>query len=234
MGLGERSGGAHERRAGTRGAAAGAAAGAEAGARVARGRPRSEAVERAIFEGVLTVLEEGVPLAALSIERIARTAGVGKATIYRRWSGKEELLVEVLAAMEDPGPELAGIDVRDDLVALVEGIRQRGLAKRNSALLSNLVAQAKTFPKLWDLYHRNVVAERAAQMRDVLRRGVESGEIRGDLDPELMGLLITGPMLTRTILHSDDPLPEGLSETVVDAVLSGLRPADGEPGASGR
>ncbi|RFU83766.1 TetR/AcrR family transcriptional regulator, partial [Streptomyces triticagri] len=197
-----------------------------AGARAARGRPRSEAVERAIIEGVLTLLEEGVPLTALSIERIARTAGVGKATIYRRWPGKEELLVEVLAGIEEPGPELAGADVRDDLVALVEGIRQRGLAKRNSALLSNLVAQAKSFPKLWDLYHRTVVSERTAQMREVLRRGVASGEIRGDLDPDLIGDLFTGPMLTRTILHADDPLPEGLSETIVDAILAGLRPTD--------
>lgn len=225
MGFAKRSGGAHEREAGARGAAA--------GARAARGRPRSEAVERAIIEGVLTLIEEGVPLAGLSIERIARTAGVGKATIYRRWSGKEEILVEVLAAMEDPGPTLTGIDVRDDLVALVEGIRQRGLAKRNSALLSNLVAQAKTFPKLWDLYHRTVISDRTAQMREVLRRGMESGEIRSDLDPDLMGDLLTGPMLTRTILRSDDPLPEGLSESVVDAVLAGLRPTGGEPRPTG-
>ena len=46
-----------------------------------RGRPRSEAVERAITEGVMKLLDDGVPLAELSIERIARTAGVGKATI---------------------------------------------------------------------------------------------------------------------------------------------------------
>jgi len=68
-----------------------------------RGRPRSEAVERAIIEGVMKLLEDGVPLADISIERLARTAGVGKATIYRRWSGKEELFVDVLRGAEQPG-----------------------------------------------------------------------------------------------------------------------------------
>ncbi len=67
-----------------------------------RGRPRSAAAERAILDAVIAHLEAGEPLAGLSIERIARTAGVGKATIYRRWSGKEELLVDVVRDMEPP------------------------------------------------------------------------------------------------------------------------------------
>lgn len=73
-----------------------------------RGRPRSEAVERAIVEGVMKLIEEGVPLADLSIERIARTAGVGKATIYRRWSDKEDLFVDVMRSTEPPDPEQIG------------------------------------------------------------------------------------------------------------------------------
>ncbi len=50
----------------------------------------------------MKLLEDGVPLAELSIERIARTAGVGKAAIYRRWSGKEQLFVDVMRAAEPP------------------------------------------------------------------------------------------------------------------------------------
>lgn len=58
------------------------------------------AAERAILDAVVELLEAGEPLAGLSIERIARTAKVGKATIYRRWSGKEELFVDVLRDIE--------------------------------------------------------------------------------------------------------------------------------------
>ncbi|NBM16548.1 TetR family transcriptional regulator [Streptomyces sp. GC420] len=193
--------------------------------RPGRGRPRSETVERAIIESVLRLLEEGVPLAELSIEGIARAAGVGKATIYRRWEGKEALFVDVLVAMEEPEPPLPGTSVRDDLVAILEGIRRRGLAKRSSAMMHSVVGQARRYPRLWEQYHRTVVDVRRHRMDAVLRRGIADGELRGDLTVELLGDILAGPMLTRTLLRTDSSLDEGLSETLVDALLAGLRPS---------
>lgn len=189
-----------------------------------RGRPRSEAVERSIVEGVLKMIEDGVPLADLSIERIARTAGVGKATIYRRWSGKEELFVDVLRGMDDPPPELAGDSMREDLITLLDDLRRRGLNLRSSALLHNIVAQMKSLPKLWEAYHATVIDPRRRVMMDVLRRGLETGELRPDVDIVLANDLFAGPMLVRTVLCSDDPLDEDLAERIVDTVLEGLRP----------
>ena len=189
-----------------------------------RGRPRSEAVERAITEGVMKLLEDGVPLAELSIERIARTAGVGKATIYRRWPGKEELFVDVVREAEPQDPELPGISLRDDLVAMMEQLRQRGLMTRSSALLHNVYAQMKSTPKVWTAYHATVVEPRRRKQVDLLRRAQENGELRADLDPELMNDLLVGPMLLRTVMRADADLPEGLSELLVDTVLVALRP----------
>ncbi|WP_330340453.1 TetR/AcrR family transcriptional regulator [Streptomyces sp. NBC_00557] len=190
----------------------------------ARGRPRSEAVERAILEGVMKLLEEGVPLAELSIERVARTAGVGKATIYRRWSGKEELFVDVVRAAEPPDPELPGTSLRDDLVVLLESLRRRGLVQRSSAILHNVYAQMKHSPKIWSAYHASVIAPRRELGMEVLRRGRENGELRPDVDLELANDLFVGPMLVRTVLRPDGDLPEDLAERIVDAVLEGLRP----------
>lgn len=189
-----------------------------------RGRPRSEAVERAITEGVMKLLEEGVPLAELSIERIARTAGVGKATIYRRWPGKEELFVDVVREAEPQDPELPGTSLRDDLVAMMEQLRQRGLMTRSSALLHNVYAQMKSTPKVWTAYHATVVEPRRRKQVDLLRRAQENGELRADLDPELMNDMLVGPMLLRTVMRFDADLPEGLSELLVDTVLVALRP----------
>ncbi|MGW6545967.1 TetR/AcrR family transcriptional regulator [Streptomyces massasporeus] len=190
----------------------------------ARGRPRSEAVERAILEGVMKLLEEGVPLAELSIERIARTAGVGKATIYRRWSGKEELFVDVVRAAEPPDPPLPGTSMRDDLVVLLEQVRRRGLANRSSAILHSVQAQMKSSPKLWAAYHATVVAPRRRLGLEVLRRGRENGELRTDLDLELLNDLFVGPVLVRAVLRPDADLPDDLAERVVDTLLEGLRP----------
>ncbi|MGW6268579.1 TetR/AcrR family transcriptional regulator [Streptomyces sp. NPDC055060] len=189
-----------------------------------RGRPRSEAVERSIVEGVLKLIEEGVPLADLSIERIARTAGVGKATIYRRWSGKEELFVDILRGIDDPPPELAGESMRGDIIVLLEHLRRRGVNMRSSALLHNVFAQMKSLPKLWEAYHATVIEPQRHVMRGVLRRGMENGELRADVDIALANDLFVGPMLVRSVLRSDDPLDEGLAEHIVDTVLAGLRP----------
>ncbi|MFD7403431.1 TetR/AcrR family transcriptional regulator [Streptomyces sp. NPDC059866] len=190
----------------------------------ARGRPRSEAVERAIIEGAMKLLEDGVPLAELSIERIARTAGVGKATIYRRWSGKEELFVDVVRAAEPPDPELPRTSLRDDLVVLLEILRRRGLADRSSAILRNVHAQMKSSPRIWAAYHNAVIAPRRRLGLEVLRRGQENGELRTDVDVEVMHDIIVGPMLVRSLLRPDADLPEGLAEQIVDTVLEGLRP----------
>ncbi|MFF8904057.1 TetR/AcrR family transcriptional regulator [Streptomyces olivaceoviridis] len=190
----------------------------------ARGRPRSEAVERAILEGVMKLLEEGVPLAELSIERVARTAGVGKATIYRRWSGKEELFVDVVRAAEPPDPELPGTSLRDDLVVLLESLRRRGLVSRSSAILHNVYAQMKSSPRLWAAYHASVIAPRRDLALDLLRRAQANGEIRADIDLDLANDMFVGPMLVRSVMRPDAELPEGLAEQIVDAVLDGLRP----------
>ncbi|WP_330304095.1 MULTISPECIES: TetR/AcrR family transcriptional regulator [unclassified Streptomyces] len=191
----------------------------------ARGRPRSEAVERAIIEGVMKLLEDGVTLGELSIERIARTAGVGKATIYRRWSGKEELFVDVLRAAEPPDPELPGVSMRGDLIVLLESLRQRGLLNRSSAILHNVYAQMKSSPKLWAAYDATVIAPRRLQGYEVLRRGQQNGELRDDVDIELLNDMFVGPILVRSVLRPETELPEDLAERIVDTLLEGLRPS---------
>lgn len=190
-----------------------------------RGRPRSEAVERSIIEGAIKLLEDGVPLAEISIERLARTAGVGKATIYRRWSGKEELFVDVMRATEPPDAELPGTSMRDDLIALLEPLRQRGLASRSSALLHNVYAQIKSSPKIWAAYQAIVIEPRRLTTFEVLRRGQRDGELRDDVDIEVINDLFVGPMLVRAVMRPDAELPEDLAEQIVDTVLAGLRPA---------
>lgn len=172
----------------------------------------------------MKLLEDGVPLAELSIERVARTAGVGKATIYRRWSGKEELFVDVMRAAEPPDPVLPGTSMRDDLVVLLESLRQRGLVSRSSVILHNAHTQMKSSPKIWAAYHANVIVPRREKGLDVLRRGQLNGELRADVDLELANDMFVGAMLVRTVMRPDADLPEGLSEEIVDTVLDGLRP----------
>ncbi|MFF4950219.1 TetR/AcrR family transcriptional regulator [Streptomyces chattanoogensis] len=189
-----------------------------------RGRPRSAAADSAIIEAVLHLLEEGASIGDLSMERIARQAGVGKATVYRRWPGKSALMLDVMRSLDIPPPQLNGDSVRDDLVALLEFLRRRGLAKRSSALLRTIVSHVQAQPELWAEYHETVVRARHEALLAVLRRGVARGEIRADHDIGTIADLFVGPMLARAILHDWKELPEGLAEDIVDMVLEGVRP----------
>ncbi|MXM62823.1 TetR family transcriptional regulator [Streptomyces sp. HUCO-GS316] len=178
----------------------------------------------------MKLLEEGIPLAELSIERIARTAGVGKAAIYRRWSGKEELFVDVVRSAEPADPQLPGTSMRADLVVLLETQRQRGVFSRQSVILHNVHAQMKSSPKIWAAYHNTVIAPRRRLGLEVLRRGQSNGELRDDVDIELLYDLFVGPMLVRSVLRPDGDLPDGLAERIVDTLLEGLRPVSSRPG----
>ncbi|MFH8405995.1 TetR/AcrR family transcriptional regulator [Streptomyces sp. NPDC018019] len=190
-----------------------------------RGRPRNAAADTAIIEAVLRMIEDGVPIGELSMERIAREAGVGKATVYRRWPGKSELMLDVMRSLDTDIPPPAGESVRDDLVGIIEFLRIRGLAKRNSALLRTVVAHVKAQPELWREYHETVVRARREVLLSVLRRGMAQGEIRTDRDVDLLAELFVSPMLSRALLHEWTELPEGLAEEIVDTVLDGVRPA---------
>ncbi|MGW1072666.1 TetR/AcrR family transcriptional regulator C-terminal ligand-binding domain-containing protein [Streptomyces sp. NPDC002537] len=194
-----------------------------------RGRPRNAAVDTAVVETVLRLLEEGVTIGDLSMEGIARETGVGKATLYRRWAGKEELMLDVLRSMDDAEPQLPGGPVRDDLVAVLEQLRRRGLAKRSSAVLRTVLGQVKAHPRLWNQYHEKVILARRETVHTVLRRGMAAGELRTDLDVGLLADLFISPMLSRAVLHEWEELPEGLAEEIVDAVMEGARPRRDRP-----
>src|ERR1700692_2821948 len=82
------------------------------------GRPRSEQAEQAIIEPPLDLFAEQ-EFEGVCVEAVAARAGVGKATIYRRWPNKEELLLAALGSLKSPYPEPAGGSARDDLVAML-------------------------------------------------------------------------------------------------------------------
>ncbi|GID93176.1 TetR family transcriptional regulator [Amorphoplanes digitatis] len=188
--------------------------------RKAPGRPRDARADAAIIEAVLDLLAAGQSADALSIEAVAARAGVGKATIYRRWPNKEALLIDAVATMKGPLPMPAGESVRDDLVMLVAAMRNKRMeeyGKVTACLLPELLKR----PEMYRIY-RSVMEPRRDIMRQVLRRGVENGELRADLDIELTLLMLAGPTITQNMLRWNPNVPdEGYAEALVDAVLRG-------------
>jgi AcrR family transcriptional regulator len=185
------------------------------------GRPRSARADEAIVEAVLELLAEGHTVDALSIEAVATRAGVGKATIYRRWPNKEALIVDAVVAMKGPVPPIGGESVREDLVTLVAGARKAS-SQRAGKVTMCLLPELHRNQQMFERY-QEVVAPRRQAMRQVLERGIETGEVRADVDVELALLMLSGPMLAQSMLRwNPDVDMANLAERLVDTLLAGI------------
>jgi AcrR family transcriptional regulator len=160
-------------------------AGAEEAPARGRGRPRSEEAHRAILEAVIDLLPEH-GLKGLTIEAVAARAGVGKTTIYRRWPGKNELVVEAVGLLRPPGPPPDTGSLVGDLEALVAIQRKRLEATRLPRVIPRVLGEALEEPEL----HAQIVERAVKPIRDILatvvHRAMERGELREDLDVEVM------------------------------------------------
>ncbi|WP_067506798.1 TetR/AcrR family transcriptional regulator [Actinoplanes sp. TFC3] len=184
------------------------------------GRPRDARADDAILEAVIALLSSGHSADAVSIESVAAKAGVGKATIYRRWPNKEALLIDAVGRMKGPLPVPAGESVRDDIIMLVSygrTKRSETYSRATACLMPEMVKR----PDLHAVFQK-IQEPRRNLLREVLRRGIETGELRADLDIELTLLLLTAPSLAQNVFTYNPAVPfEGFPEALVDAVLRG-------------
>ncbi|GAB3205494.1 TetR/AcrR family transcriptional regulator [Marinactinospora thermotolerans] len=189
------------------------------------GRPRSRRADDAILSAALDLLGERGNIAEVSIEAIAARAGVGKATIYRRWPGKEELLVDAVATLRPPLPDLDEGSMRGDLVLLLEQVCAEMDGKLQRAINALLVSRAH--PEIGARIKHAVLAPRREALYQVLRRGAETGELRPGADPEaVLNLLMGGALLHRRSAGGGSP--RACAELLVDTLLAGIaapRPA---------
>ncbi|MCD6022398.1 MAG: hypothetical protein K0R20_2108 [Actinomycetia bacterium] len=160
----------------------------------------------------------------LTVEGVAARAGVAKTTVYRRWSSKEDLALAVLLEMAEEVvavPDLGNI--RDELISFVDGavrILGRTLMGR---VMQGLVSDFATNEALGEAFREQIVSMRLAEVRMLLDRGIERGEVRPDVDIALVHELLFGPVNYRLLL-TGGKLDGQLAERIVDAVLPGISP----------
>jgi AcrR family transcriptional regulator len=191
----------------------------------ARGRPRSETARRAILASAMELLlDQG--LHSMSMDDVARHAGVSKATIYRWWPSKERLALDALAAAWASSASTQDRDtgiLRGDLLALfrpwVRQLRRRPYAR----VVAGLVAAAQTDAEFAELYREEFVRPRRNAGRDLLVRARDRGQIAADTDLEVTLDLLYGPVYHR-LLHGHAPLTERFAQDVIDAVLAAITP----------
>lgn len=164
-------------------------------------RPRDPSIDQAIAAATLALLTER-GFARMSMEAVAAEAGVGKPAIYRRFSGKPELVATVIAAQL---PALDAPDLRDTRAELWQAV-ERGFPADGAAyvgLIGGLIAEQQRHPELIDAFRRSVLHPRRAIGRGLIERGQERGDLRGDIDPEAALDLFAGPFLARVFAGLD-------------------------------
>lgn len=175
----------------------------------------------AIVDAVLGVLGE-VGFTGLTIEAVAQRAGVGKATIYRRWAGKEQLVLEALNVghIEVPDPDTGGL--RSDLIEFLLPLTDEETQQGTIRLMPALAAQAVVDPQI-ALPLRRFVADRRNPLAQIIERGRARGEVGPDVDIELAVDLLTGPILYR-LCFSGLPVDLEFIQDLIDRSLRAIAP----------
>jgi AcrR family transcriptional regulator len=183
------------------------------------GRPRSEEAHQAILRATLELLGQ-VGFSGLTVEGVASRAGVGKATIYRRWPSKLPLVVEAfheLPQLEDADTGSLAEDLRSMLRSYLHLFNETPLA----AVLPSLAGERRHNPELSELLDP-VLRQRRRPLVAALERARQRGELSADLDLDLAADLIVGPIAVRLFFTGRRIQPK-LVDPMVELALEGIR-----------
>jgi AcrR family transcriptional regulator len=183
------------------------------------GRPRSEQAHRAILTAARELLvADGYN--DLHLEHVAARAGVGKATLYRRWSSKEELAEAVLEDLASPAVAIPDHDdTKKELYQVVANTIAALTETSFGPVIRALVSQIAINPKLGDPFRANVVQARRSQVGAVVTRGIERGDLDPETDANTATEMLVGPIYYRLIFGGI--LDEAFAEQIVASFLRG-------------
>jgi AcrR family transcriptional regulator len=167
--------------------------------------------------------------AALTIEGVAARARVGKPTIYRRWGSKAELVRAAVSrvGVEGLSPPDTG-SLRGDVLAFAQARRASARATRANVFIPRLVAEVSADPELRPFFEAAFVEPPRRLFATFLRRGIERGELRADLDVDTAVDLLLGPIVYRLLTSGGDlSVLDELPERLVQTALQGLAASSG-------
>jgi AcrR family transcriptional regulator len=190
------------------------------------GRPRDARADAAILDAAVGVLaEQGVT--GFTVDAVAARAGVGKATVYRRWPSRASLLLDTAHQMGLVPTAVDTGSLRDDLLRILTELASKLRDTEAGRILPSVVAEAAVRPDMRDVL-AGFIHDRRQAPRDIIRRGVDRGELPAGTDVELLLDALGGPVFFRELI-ARRPMDEGEIRTLVDRVLPGFgaRPGSG-------
>ena len=185
------------------------------------GRPRSATAHAAILDAAVALfVERGSD--GMSMEAVAAMAGVGKATIYRRWPSKEDLVVDAVAQVftEPVRPDTG--TVRQDLVESTRELHALMSSGLTGAVFPPMASEIARRSPVGRLYAERIIGPRRAIFEEALRRGIERGELPEAIDLELAIDQLVGTLLLRKLTGRLKRSEPSVADRAVDMLLTGL------------
>jgi AcrR family transcriptional regulator len=185
------------------------------------GRPREARPRRAAIEATLDLIAER-GFRGLTTDAVAERAGISKATMYRRWRSKEDLVVDAVASLV--ASEIAVPDtgsLRGDVRALLRDAVKLYADERPGKLIPDLVAEMARRPAVAEAVRSGFLAERRAALSTVIERARARGEVRSDVDTELCLDLLGGVVYYRFLI-TGGTLDQRLADDLADVLVRGI------------
>jgi AcrR family transcriptional regulator len=194
---------------------------AEAAAAAARPRVEGDR-EQEILDAALEVLADA-GYDRLTMDAVAHRAKASKATLYRRWNSKATLVVEALARTKGV-PEIPDTgDLRTDLMTAFCGMG--GLTDHDTtATLGAVVTAVSTDPEFAREFREQVVGPKARVSRIVFERALARGELRPDIDLEIVVPALAGIVLHRVFVLGEQPDTTTVERAIDQIILPAVRP----------
>lgn len=184
------------------------------------GRPRSEKTKNAVLSAAYELLLEN-GFGAVTIEKIAERAGVSKATIYKWWPNKAAVIMDAFfdaAVVKLPVPDTGS--VINDMITQVNNLANF-LISPEGKVINEIIAEGQSDLKLAEAYRTMYFKPRRLDSRYILERGISRGELKEDLDIELVIDLIFGPLFYRLLITGDE-ISKDFVDNTVSYVLKGV------------
>jgi AcrR family transcriptional regulator len=186
-------------------------------------RPRSARAHTDVLDAAQTLFaERGID--ATSMDAIAASSGVSKATIYKHWPDKDALCLEVMVRIhgrDEPPPEIDSGDLRADLLAVLGHRPPERYADLRERIAPHLIAYSARNPEFAATWRARALNSPRAQLLQIIQRGISRGQLPATLDTDIAVALLFGPSLYAWILKSLDgrTLPENFHVFAIDAFL---------------
>ena len=190
----------------------------------AAGRPRSDATHKAILGAAIDLLLECADYRLISIDKIAARAKVGKQSIYRWWHSKAELVLEALTrrSLQRVPPVAASSDAFADLEEFLKSIfavmREPVANKAVRILIAEAQFDSEFQKKFWEAF----LSVRGAGLREILARGIATGQFRPDLDVEAVSEVVYGAYWYRLLSGTPAPCDDGFAQSIVRLLAPGI------------